>query len=292
MWRTGSSWLLSRFDRRPDCLSFYEPFNGEIGSRPLRARAARTYESRRLALRHPDLQGGYFAVYDELDPLSRQPLWRLAHPRLPLHDVYNGLSGPGRAMLEASCRLAASRARQPVFGFCHSGRQIRAMRDALGGRHLYLYRDPRDQFFSYDPRRNDFFVAATLLQVLATPSWREGLLPSLPSWAGLLRPGVLRELPHRASMRLGRRLWRHLPLPAQYQAFYLTWLASNEAGARDCDERVSLAQLQALPRLKDALAQSLAIDFDGLDWRPNPVDQLGLDFAALERAVEQRHQAG
>jgi hypothetical protein len=90
---------------------------------------------------------------------------------------------------------------------------------------------------------------------------------------------------------LGRGLWRALPLPQQYQAFYLTWLASNEAGERDCRWRVSLADLQAAPGLRTSLAEAFGIDFEGLAVRRNPVHELGLDFAALEREVERRYGA-
>ena len=44
------------------------------------------------------------------------------------------------------------------------------MRAALPGRHLHLWRDPRHQFASYRPGRNDYFLPQTLLQLLASRS--------------------------------------------------------------------------------------------------------------------------
>lgn len=292
MWRTGSSYLQSRFEEDPSRLCFYEPFNGEIGSARKRALAARDYATKRDALRHPAVEGGYFGRYEQADPASGLPLWRLAHPRLPLHDVYNGLSPQGLALLQGCQRLAARQGRQPVFGFCHSGLQIEAMRQALGGLHLYLWRDSRDQFYSYGPRDNDFFCAATALQLLASARLRPLALQLVPwlgqGWPGaLLQPALVREAPHWLSMRAGRALWRRLSLAEAYLLFHLSWRVANEAGAQACELRCSLQQLQQDAALRDRLARRLGIQFPDLRYRPNPVDTLGLDFAALEQRVSQ-----
>lgn len=287
MWRTGSSYLLSCFERAPGWFTVYEPFNGELGSRRLRERALKDYEQRRQALRHPAVDGGYFGMFEAIDPASGRPLWQFAHPRLPLHDVYNGLSRQGLHMLQACERVARSRGQRAVFGFCHSGVQIQAMRQALGGRHLYLSREPRDQFYSYSPFSNDFFIAATVLQVLATPRLRAILRPCLPRLPlPRLTQAAIGQLPHRLTMRWGRQLWQQLPLPLQYQCFYLTWLEANEAGQADCILHFSLADLHARPGLRQRVSDSLGVSLDGLSYRQNPVDELGLNFAHLERQVE------
>ena len=288
MWRTGSSYLLSRFDPLPRWRTFYEPFNGEIGSAWLRARARADHERRRLALRHPAVDGGYFAVYEQPDPANGQPLWRLAHPRLPLHDVYRGLSPQGDELLRACVRVARDQGRQPVFGFCHSGVQIRAMMASHGGRHLYLERDPREQFFSYSPLKNDFFMAATLLQLLAVPLWRPRLIQHLPAWCSLLHPGFLRQVPHRVAMAAGRQLWRAVELPVAYQAFYLSWILSQTEAQRSGIWRTSLRQLERDAAERRHLCEAFGVDLTGLNCQPSPVAQLGLDFRALEQVVESK----
>lgn len=248
MWRTGSSYLLSRFAAEPRYLAFYEPFNGEIGSRRLRVRAARESAERHVRLRHPGSgDGGYFGLYDAADPLTGRPLWSFAHPRLALHDPYNGLSEAGRSLLQACGRLAASRGQVPVFGFCHSGVQVEAMQDAFGGEHVYLFRDPLDQFVSYQAGRNDFFAPATLVQLLASRTWAPAAVQLVPRLAHLANGAtslVAARAPHWATMNLARRVAAPLTIADHYRLFLLSWHVSNGAPRTRCDESVSLHGLQ------------------------------------------------
>jgi hypothetical protein len=255
MWRTGSSYLLSRFAAEQRYLTFYEPFNGELSSSLLRARATASYAERHRQLRHPGNGEGYFSLFDRQDPKTKRPLWSFSHPRLPLFDVYNGLSARGVALLHACQRLAEAEGKTAVFGFCHSGLQVDAMRAALGGTHIYLYRDPVDQFVSYQPTRNDFFGPATVAQLLAARDWAEvavQLVPVLSKFSTPLTPFLVRTAPHRVTMNLARRASSNLTLPDLYKLFYLSWQLSNGAPRQGCDESVSLHELQSnLPTRAD-----------------------------------------
>lgn len=288
MWRTGSSYLLSRFAAEEAYLPFYEPFNGEIGSRRLRGKAEKDYTQRLEALRHPSAGDGYFEVYDERDPLSGQELWRLAAPCLPLHDVYNGLSKQGAGLLEACIRLARSHGRAAVLGHCHSGLQILDMRRRFGGRHLYLTRPAREQFFSYAPLSNDFFMAATILQLLSSSPLQEharALAPSLATMPASLLVPFVREVPHWVAMRLGRSLWRRLDYEEMYALFYLSWLVSNQAGQRQCDEIFSLTELREDAARRSAIETRYGISFAGLTQTPNNRTGIEVEFDAIEARV-------
>lgn len=285
MWRTGSSYLLSRFAAEERYLAFYEPFNGEIGSHRLRRKARQDYATRREQLRHPDAGDGYFAIYDEQDPASGRPLWRLARPSLPVFDVYNGLSAEGAAMIEACIRLARQQGRTPVLGFCHSGMQIGQMRTRFGGQHIYLSRAPREQFLSYDPQGNDFFMTATALQLLCSAHLRERAVDLVPELRFVPRTALsplVRMAPHWLTMRIGRPLWRRLDLPALYRLFYLSWCASHDEARAHCHESVSLADLDAHADMRSRFEARYAITFDGLGVRTGDSDLLDIDFPAIE----------
>ena len=285
MWRTGSSYLLSRFEANPRYLAFYEPFNGEIGSARLRRRAAREYEERRRQLRHPSAAEGYFGLYDRPDPLTGRPLWSWGRPRLTLHDVYNGLSEAGCELLEACTRLAASLGRTPVFGFCHSGVQVEAMRLRFGGEHVYLYRPAADQFVSYQPGRNDFFMPATILQLLSSTRWSAvavELVPQLARYRGWLPRSFVRQVPHWMAMRWGRRLARDLAVPQMYRLFLLSWHLSNGQPRQSCELQVSLPQLEADAVLRQAVGQRYGVQFDGLRYPPSDLSL----YATFDREAE------
>jgi hypothetical protein len=289
MWRTGSSYLLSRYAAEPQFLTFYEPFNGEITSRRLRERAKCDVIDRRATLRHPDGGTGYFDIFDRLDPATGRALWSSAHPRLTLFDVYNGLSDRGAALIEACLRVADADGRTAVFGFCHSGVQIAAMRERFGGDHVYLSRPARDQFISYDPTNNDFFMAATALQLISSEHWRRValmLVPSLSKFAHPFAANFVKRAPHRLTMRFGRTVWHSLATADMYRIFYLSWVISNRIGRSDCRTDFSLSSLQSEMRVRRALEADHGITLDNLDYPASSPEALGIDFTGAEADVE------
>lgn len=301
MWRTGSSYLLSRFAAEPGYMAFYEPFNGEIGSRRLRVKAVQHYRARLDRLRHPASGDGYFGTYDCADPSSGKPLWSFARPRLALFDVYNGLSDAGTRLLAACSRLAESQGRTAVFGLCHSGTQISDIRTRFGGTHLYLSRSPRDQFVSYGPLSNDFFISATALQLISSQVWRNvavELVPQIGRLPAFATDQFMLRAPHWLAMRLGRQFWHALSLADMYRLFFLSWVISNHAGQAHCKSIFSLDSLERSSADKCALEQAYAISLDGLRVTTPDTASLEVDFKSIEASVERAvnasrsHKAG
>lgn len=288
MWRTGSSYLLSRFEANDRYLTFYEPWNGEIGSRTLRRRASNDPTAKRAALHHPGSDRSYFQIYDEADPATGKPLWRLATPRLPIHDVYNGLSRDGERLLDTCIRLARARGRTPVFGFCHSGLQVAAMRELYGGEHVYLSRPSIDQFQSYRPGTNDFFMPATVMQLLASRPLRAAaleLVPALRRYANPLTTLRARRAPHRLTMRLARRITARLDQPSLFLLFQLAWRAANDHGRRHSARTVSLKTLQE-PDERRWMEQRFAISLDELRYPERPLPDLAPRIPELQARVD------
>lgn len=291
MWRTGSSFLLSTFEANNRYLVFYEPWNGEIGSGTLRARARTESTSRRIALRHPGSARSYFQIYDSPDPATGRPLWQLATPRMPLHDVYNGLSRDGERMVAACVRLAKACGRTPVFGFCHSGEQIAELRARFGGAHIYLSRAPAEQFQSYSPGDNDFFVPATMVQLIASRQWHSlaaEFAPALRPFAQPITAVLTRHAPHRFTMRIARSISRRLDPASMFSLFYLSWRISNDHGAHHCSRVVSLALLQNTEQRR-WLEQRFGIDLGQLRL-PSP-SRATLNSETLIPSLQERIDA-
>jgi hypothetical protein len=290
MWRTGSTYLLSRFSAETRYLSFYEPFNGEISSARKRRMAAEQYQERHKALRHPGSEGGYFSIYDEADPLDGQPLWRHSSPSLCVYDVYNRLSAAGEQLLAACVRLAASRQQTPVFGFCHSGLQIADMHKAFGGVHVYLSRPHRDQFVSYQPEHNDFFVPATVMQLLASAKWFSTallLVPSLRIWRAAYPASLIRTMPHAATMKLARSIAAGLSLDQKFKLFYLSWLLSHRPAPGVSMETISLPYLQRQPELRQAFESRFGVRLSDLNYpRLDQTLFSQFDVDSAEQAVQ------
>ncbi|MCE2660700.1 MAG: hypothetical protein LW854_21045 [Rubrivivax sp.] len=269
MWRTGSTYLLSRFTAEEKYLTFYEPFNGELSSARKRRMAAQEYDQRHKALRHPGSSEGYFALFNEADPLTGKPLWSYSSPSLCLYDVYNGLSRSGTELLEACCRLAHQRNRIPVFGFCHSGVQIPDMFNRFSGHHVYLSRPCRDQFVSYQPERNDFFVPATTMQLMASSRWgtkAAELVPAITKWMVLYPAFLIRSAPHAATMKMARRIAAGLSLAEKYKLFYLSWLVSHQPVAEVNAGWVSLPKFQDDAHARSDFEQRFGVELQELNY--------------------------
>lgn len=285
MWRSGSTYLAQTFARSPRYRLFYEPCHEGVGRRPS---AARTRDrSRDRDLRHPEIEGGYFGSYDDIDPQTTLPLRTLHAPDLSLRNVYGEGSERATEFLRALGRAAEARGQIAFLGFCRSGTQTRRLRAVLGGDALHLWRDPRAQFASYGWPANDYFMTGTLLQL--------GFSSALRPLAARLAPGAFAQWRARAALALPavspRNRYRFarpsaggLTLRQAYALFYLSWLVSYRAGRADGQPSFSLTQIAEDEALRRQVEARFAIRFDNL--RPTPARTVdGLDYDAVEAEV-------
>lgn len=287
MWRSGSTYLAQVFARSPRYCLFYEPCHEGAGRRPSAARARD--RSRDRNLRHPEIEGGYFGGYEDIDPQTGRPLRTLHAPDLSLRNVYGEGSDRAADFLRALGRVAEARGRIAFLGFCRSGTQTRRLRALLGGESLHLWRAPREQFASYGWPGNDYFMPGTLLQLAFSPTLAPAARQLAPAafahWrmqAATMLPGVK----PRDRYRLARPVARGLTLHQAYALFYLSWRASFCAGREGGDVSFSLSQLAADVGLRTMVEDRFDVRFD--DLRPTPsriVDGLGYDAVEAEVAA-------
>ncbi len=291
MWRSGSTYLASRFAQSGRYLLFYEPCHEGVGRKPTAARERD--RSRKRGLRHPELEGGYFGTYERADPLSGQPLRALHAPDMAVRNVYNEGSDAAAEFLLALARTAQAEEKIAFLGFCRSGTQTARLRALLGGQGLYLWRDPREQFASYGWPDNDYFMAGTLLQ-LGFSARYAGLAASLaPQVLQALRLRLAKLLPDRRTRdryRLVRPLAERLGAEQCYALFYLSWLVSYRAGATIESLSFSLTRLCEDAALRQRVMDRFGISFP--DLRPTPARIVeGIDYDAVEADVTRRLDA-
>ena len=288
MFRTGSTYVASRYALDGRYLLFYEPFHAAIASPHRLANPLTSYERARENLRHEKIEGGYFSSYSLVDPQTGRKLHELFKYRFPVHDVMNDLSAAGAEYLGACLRVAKDARRSAVFGFCRSGLQVASMRRKLPGEHIYLYRDPRYQFASYKPTSNDFFMPQTLLHLLASrrlaPVALE--LARLPMPLPLLVRTASRVVPPGAVSKLGRAVGGRLSLDTRYALFYLSWLSCVEHGRANCSFSFSLMDAVNSTARKKAIEQNLGFELTELKALDRPDNLLNVDYATIESRVE------
>lgn len=232
-------------------------------------------------LRHPAMDHPYYWEYLQIaDALSG--LFRKSFS----YDDYfvdepSGLSLEQIRFFSALINNAKAR---PVLQFCRSAGRIKAFKKQFGGVHIYLWREPRNQWWSF--KINNYFDA--LVQLIYNA-------------AGL--PAALNEIKKQSGIRAfhdddiqAEFVYAHQhPLGAQanYFAFYGLWLYAFLEGKKHADITVSIDKLSNLEECRSATASSLSKSgIQGLDFSDCVMQPLAFSdgekafFSSIELQVQ------
>lgn len=242
LFRTGSTYLYQAFRRLgTDYTCFQEPVH-EISAQAKHnshllndAQDSAKAES----LRHPELNLPYFF---ELHEMAEQVL-----PHLQEEDVYDGYFGGSESCKGLSYwkALIENATSQPVIQECRSAGRIQAMQNNLGGFHAYLWRNPWDQWWSYQV--SSYFDLTTQLIFNADP--HPALIDKVSEQIGFVpRQGE--------SLEVAFDWFANRPMTPDnaYLAFYTLWLLGLEEAIEHADLLVNIDQLSSEP---DVQAQTV-----------------------------------
>jgi hypothetical protein len=228
-------------------------------------------------LRHPDVGGGYFKeLFD---------CWSTWREFISADAVYRGFfAAPGvddgvsywKALSEGAVR-------RPVFQECRSFGRIAALRHAVGGAHVFLWRNPWDQWWSY--KVDPYFDCALKLTVTA---------PGSPSPVLLMRSALRLEELSQGDLLDQFDSVRMRPASSSdsYTMFFMLWCVSLINGLRYSDVILSIDSLSNLLSYRADSVQALAgfgidnVSFD--DCKIPQADFTAEDadfFAPLEEQV-------
>lgn len=229
--------------------------------------------------RHPKLDKPYF---QEL--AQAWPVWKEVVNEQIIYEAYFEAQGEdiGISYWQALAKAAQGR---PVFQECRTSGRIHAIKNQMDGKHIYLWRNPWDQWWSY--KVTSYFDVANQLIVHARhapPSVRCMLTElKLPGYEGRDLAGAFAFYSEQL-----------LTSEQSYLIFYLLWCLALREGLENSDLMLNIDRLSdsaeyqfaTLTQLKDA-------GIDGLDFSDCRVPQgryLDRDqkfFAALEWRVHQ-----
>jgi len=266
LFRSGSTYLFGAFRRSAAGYWCYqEPLNEHVrhvADAPERLLEIGPRDG--ALLRHPTLEKPYFWEFYQV----RQAIAALFRKEFSYETFFirkdHPSYGPLRAYLHALIDNAQGR---PFFQCCRTTGRLAALRDAFGGTHIHLWRNPHDQWWSYQV--GDYFDATTQLIFNAA-----GLPDSLAAVRDVCDipavrdPDIDKELAHCRNHRLAAR--------EGYLAFYALWLHSLLACEKVADLSVNIDALSLSSAYRrDTLS---ALDQDGID---------GLDFSDCSIAQSQ-----
>lgn len=230
MLRSGSTYLFARLRELDGLYCYYEPMHELVAwaAADVTRLDIETHADKMEQLRHPEMQSPYF---DEL-----RQVWPAWQNRLAPDVVYGGYfaENPAEAggdFYAALCHAAPGR---PVFSECRTAGRIAALKQGLGGWHAYLWRNPRDQWWS--TQVDDYFEAANRMVAHANP-----LPPALLS----LREALGLPLSPDGGFSEARDFYllRPLTYEASYAWFYGVWLHNLDLAMSNADLLINIDSL-------------------------------------------------
>jgi len=290
-WRCASTYVWNRFRRNPLTTSFYEPFGETLARcspKRIQRQTAQGWNSR-----HPPLTLPYADEYRSLllPILKGVPGYRKAFALERYFPTQAGI-GPEVRYLSRLIRHARRRGTHPVLGFSRSLARSAALKQALGGYHVLIRRNPLQQWLSCRSYRGEvslsyFELCHFMILALAppgTPARRFAGMLGLPK----LPRGLLRQFPilHSALHPWSDEL--------SYRAFTAVSLLSHAVAEPVADLVLDVDRLGRSPQYREAVRTriladvGLRIDFDDCRVPSHDPVPVGIDFAAVERDVRSR----
>lgn len=295
-WRCASTYVWSRFRRNPFTTSFYEPF-GEVLARCSSKRIDRQ-TAQGWSSRHPPLALPYA---DEYRPLLRPfikgvPGYRVDFALKRYFPTVAGI-GPEARYISRLIAHAHRRGTYPVFGLSRSLGRAAALKHSLGGYHVLVCRNARQQWLSCRSYREKvslsyFELCHFLILALApagTPARRFAGMLGLPPLPRTLRKQV--KFLHDAIYPWTDEL--------SYRAFIAVSLLSHALAEPAADLVLDVDRLGRSPQYRESIRTriladvGLSINFDDCRVPSHDTSFVPVDFAALEQDVRLRlHSCG
>lgn len=282
LFRSGSTYIFKVFRRSAEGYWCYqEPLHEAVldaNEDPRRLLSGRGDVLVR-ELRHPPLEADYFQELFDVWPAWKDTLSTKA--------IYEGYFSTSRedVGLPFLRTLEQSARGRPVFQECRTSGRIASLKRLIGGTHIYLWRNPWDQWWSYKVAR--YFDAANLLIVNA---------PDAPRPVELMRTAL--RINHRLSGSVSEQFssfWNiFLTAEESYQVFYTLWCLGAREGLKNADVLLSIDGLSDSKVYQSEVVSRLsAAGIDGIDFSDCHVPQgryVDADvafFAPLEQQVHE-----
>lgn len=257
LWRAGSTYLFNVFRR--STVGYYcyqEPLheillnlNVDPGKIP------DFWGNAMIELRHPKLDRPYFWEFWEIRDSLRDLFKKSFSYDDFFVDVPPGLPDDQRKYFNALIKNAKGR---PVFQECRSTGRIAALKEAFGGVHIHLWREPRNQWWSF--KVNNYFDA-TVQRI-----FNAGALPAV-LLAVKQECGIMDFHHEDIQVEFENAFKRPLPSRQNYFAFFALWLYSFLECEKHKDVTISIDMLSADAGYRDDCSKELMnFGIEGLDF--------------------------
>ncbi len=245
LFRAASTYLFNVFRRSPaGYCCFQEPLHElAVFARDNPTVLADHNAEKARSLRHPIMDDSYFK-----ELLDAWPKWTAALQPFAVYDGYFCPPGSDIGLAYWQALIDSSTGR-PVFQETRTSGRIRAIRDALGGYHLYLWRNPWDQWWSH--KIAPYFDAANQL-ILNAPNAPPALLAlrTLIRFEPYSGDDLAQSFNHFLAAPLGSA--------ESYLLFYTLWCLALQEGRLNAGLLINIDRLTDSPAYRAATLNDLA----------------------------------
>lgn len=251
LWRSGSTYIFNVFRRSPfGYCSYQEPLHESILYPDMLGTAVS--ESLRF-LRHPHLDKPYF--YELIHEMSN---WvGIPTKEMIYHEYFdNYISIP---LLKYFSVLVGTSEGRPVINECRTSGRIGALKAAFGGKHIYLWRNPWDQWWSF--KVDDYYFNNVWQVILASAHLPSVLLRirQLINFIDFSDCDIRQELKYYYRRTLSAR--------NSYLVFYAFWCLALIEGRQFADALVSIDLLSSCQAYRSHTTEKfIELGIAGLDF--------------------------
>lgn len=246
LFRSGSTYIFSLFRRSPkNYYSYQEPLH-ELTffatQKPELLKIDHSIEKATM-LRHPNIGEGYFK-----ELLDVWPSWQQSLKEEAVYQSYFAPENKDLGLDFWKVLIDQAKAR-PVFQECRTSSRIHAIRQELGGHHIYLWRNPWDQWWSY--KVTPYFDVVKQLIIHA---------PNAPKAILLMINALGLETYPEQDLDGAFNFYRDRPLDSNsgYLVFYMLWCLSLREGLTHAHSLINIDRLTDSDDYRQTILSDLA----------------------------------
>ena len=257
LFRSGSTYLFNAFRRSTAGYWCYqEPLNEyvrHVARAPERLLEIDGHDA--SLLRHPLLERPYFWEFYQV----RNAIATLFRKEFSYDGFFMAADNPSFGDLTGYLRRLIDSAKgRPFLQCCRTFGRLKALRDTLGGTHIHLWRNPHDQWWSYQV--GDYFDATT--QLIYNAADLPTMLAAAKEICGIPSfhdQDIDEELAHARSHRLAAR--------EGYMAFYTLWMYSLLTCEQAAKLSINIDSLSSSNKYRQQTLAALAVTgIEALDF--------------------------
>lgn len=257
LFRSGSTYLFHAFRRSGnDNYCYQEPFNEYIFNAledPEKLLELKGSGEMQRLLKHPKIGRPYFAEFH--DTFEH---WKSVITPEISYDDYFGLYAPAKTNEYLKALINAPEQKNVVIQTCRTGPRIGNIKSRLKGHHVYLWRNPWDQWWSC--KANEYFEI--ILQVIASAK----VIP--PVIKKICDANAIAILPnHSFEQQLQHFQQRWVTPKNSYMLFFALWCLNMLEATEEADVMLSVDDLSQNKIYKKTIADNFsAMGFPGNDF--------------------------